>query len=141
MVAVRERMHSQDARIEGSHSPRPLEHSGRIRVAKRVCTPVERRADRLQFTTDRLGCRAPQLSQPAIWDHHAEEGSVAAEASTVMRKVVGENRSVPPADALWVYLQRDAPECSLRVAQDTAQFISESVPGLLGREATGLIEA
>jgi hypothetical protein len=81
------------------------------------------------------------LSHPAIWDHHAEEGPVAAEASTVMRKVVGEDRAMPSADALQIHLQRDAPECSLRVVEDAGQFVSESVPGLLGREAAGLIEA
>src|SRR5689334_22229531 len=124
MVAVHERMHSQDARIEGSHSPRPVEDTRRIWVAKRVCISVERRADSLELTTDRLGCRALQLAHAAIWGHHAEEGPVAAEASTVVRKVVGEDRSVPPADALRVHLQRSTPECSLRIAQDAGQFVS-----------------
>jgi len=141
MVAVHERMHSQDARIEGSHSPRPVQKTCRIWVAERVCIPVEGRADCLEFTIDRLGGRALQLPHPAIWDHHAEECPVAAEAPSVMRKVAGEDRSVPPSDALWVHPQRGSPERSLRVIEDAGEFVSEGLPGLLGREVACLIEA
>lgn len=55
--------------------------------------------------------------------------------------MAGKDRPVPPADALRIHLQPTPPECSLGVHKNTHQFVAESPPGILRREAVCLVEA
>src|SRR5258708_643459 len=134
-------MYSKDPRVEGCRRACVVEGASVCGHTETLGASVERRADRRELAVDGLRRDAFKLTHLVIRQQHAEEGPLAAEASAVMREVASEDRSVPPAHALRIDPQRGSPERSLRVVKDTGKLVAEGLPGLLGREAAGLVEA
>src|ERR1700691_327129 len=134
-------MHSKDARIECCCRSRVVEDASVCSRTKALSASVELPTNCREFAADALRRDAFKLAHPVVGQHHAEEGPLTAEVSAVMWEVASEDRSVPPPHALGIHAQRGSPERSLRVVQDTGEFVTKGLPGPLRREAAGLVEA
>jgi hypothetical protein len=140
MVSVSKGMHAEDARIESGYDPCLLSDPDAplIELSRAA---VERGAHLREITYQGVRCSALDLAHPATIRHHPEERALSTEAPAIVWEVAGEDRPMPPTNALSIQFQPTPPERSLGVHKNTPQFVAESIPGVLRREAVGLVEA
>lgn len=140
MVPVGEGMYAEDACVESGYYSCLLSDPG-VTAIELSSAAVELGTHLSEITEQGVGCSALDLAHPATIRHHTEERALSTEAPAIAREVASEDRPMPPANALSIHLQPTPPECSLGVHKDTSQFVAESPPGVLRREAVCLVEA
>jgi hypothetical protein len=140
MVPVSKGMHTEDACIESGYNSCLLSESGALLIESSSAI-VERGTYLREIAEQRVGWAALDLPQPATIRHHTEERALSTEAPAIVRELAGEDRPMPPANALSIQLQPNPPERSLGVHEDTPQLFAERLPGVLWREAACPVEA
>ncbi len=140
VVPVSKGMHAEHACIESGYDPCLLSDFDAPLIESSNAA-VERGTDLREIAAQGVG-RAPlDLTHSATIRDHPEECALSTEAPAIVREVAGEDRTMPPPDALGIDLQSTSPAHSLGVHENAAQFVAESTPGVLRREAAGLVEA
>jgi hypothetical protein len=82
---------------------------------------VERDADLREIPAQSVPRASLDLAHTTIRSHRSEVRTPFAEAPTVMWEMAGEDRPMPPADALGIDASRGAPECPPCISQHAGE--------------------
>jgi len=132
VVPVSKGVHAEDACVKGGDDSCLLSDSDALPI-ELSSAGVERCTNLREILAQDVGWAALDLTHPTTIRHYTEERPLSTEAPAIVREVAGEDRPMPPADALRVHLQSTSPEHSLGVQKNTAQLVPERPPSLLRR--------